>query len=708
MKDSVKELALLSTAVLDSLKAPNEIIIVKKFIEVALKLLQGDFGFVWYKAAQDPEGRWIYTTPNMPYKPSKPRRNGLMARVMKHKQSVLIEDMSKAMYARPEARQYMASVAVIPIVYKKNIYGNLVISYTKPHKFTPQEKAYCSYVGNNAAQSITIHRLVRHMAGYKKIIDTASEAILVINPNSLVVHYANPAIRDLYPKSIKFGVTGISAIFPKLNLDTLRSRIAVRPYRNTLETVVTSGEKKRIQLTLEPLPNSPWGPTLIVFIHNITDRKRSEKKMHRLAYFDSLTGLPNRTHFEEDVNKVLEAHKRTQKSFALVILDLDRFKFINDSLGHHQGDMVLRESARRVKSCIHNSDTVYRLGGDEFAIILADGSKDYISKVTGNILQELEAPFYLKDHEVYIRASVGVGSYPDNGMDVESLIKNADYALYLAKEAGGNVIRTMTGKLRPGGSSDHWRLESELRKAIKRNEFIFYYQPIYKITKPQAIVGLEAILQWKHPQLGLVKPPRFFKHLEASGLITQLTEWQFTEACLMLQKIKKLHKKVSININISAQQLLQQNLLHSIMGVLQKYNISPKAIKLELTETLLIKNLESSQELLNQFRALGFEVFVDDFGTGYASINYLKELSIDGIKIDQSFVRNLAESRIDQGIVRAILVLCKELGLAVVAEGIETETQSELLQKAGVVYGQGYLYSYPVSVETCLKLIKNQ
>ncbi|HYF05028.1 MAG TPA: EAL domain-containing protein [Patescibacteria group bacterium] len=704
---SAQKISLLNQTTLKCFSTPDKTLIAKHFTRSALKILGGDFGFMWFK---DRSGDYslAYKSPNLPYNPIPPRKHGINKRADKTRNPQYLE---KIPYqdTKYDVSAYMSSFVIIPITYQNRMYGNAVICFKKPKKFSAEDKSLCVAVGNAIAQALTINRLVGSLAGYKKIIDSTSEALLVLDPQTKAVLYCNPASQRYAPEGKTHADTHISEIFSSLNMEMLSAAIKKTLQENTrqeFESTITNPQRTVLQIAIEPLRNSPWGTVVVLLVHNITERKKTFQKIKRLAYYDRLTSMPNRMHFEEDLVAEVETARKNSQTFSLILIDLDRFKFINDSLGHREGDRVLQETGKRLKKCIRSSDSAYRIGGDEYAIIIRDqNSKQAAVTVCETILRLLEMPMEVGAHEVYSTASIGLGFYPTDGKDFDTLLRHTDYALYLAKEAGGNTYMGLPLNSTDVKPQDNWQLDADLRKAISRNEFVFYYQPIFTLSEPHTTTQLEAILRWNHPKRGLVMPVAFHKYLEASGLIVGLTEWQFNQACEMILNLRAVKLEIPICINISARQLLQQNFFQTVTFTLQKHDIDPSLIKLELTETLLIKNLEASQELLAKFRSLGFRVMVDDFGTGYASLNYLKDLRVDGIKIDRSYIQHIHKSPMDLAIVRALIFLCTESGLELVAEGVETTQQKDILLNAGANLAQGYLYSEPLAAEKCIEMI---
>ena len=433
------------------------------------------------------------------------------------------------------------------------------------------------------------------------------------------------------------------------------------------------------------------------FIRDITRQKSSEELIWKQANFDTLTGLPNRRMFydrlEQDVKK---AHRASLK-IALLFIDLDKFKEVNDTLGHSMGDILLVEAARRIGECVRDTDTVARLGGDEFIVILAKlddvGSAE---RVAGSILQKLAEPFRLGDELAHVSASIGITLYPDDATGVEDLLKNADQAMYMAKDKGRNRFSYFTQAMQQA-AQNRLRLVSDLRGALEANQFRVYYQPIVDLATG-GINKAEALIRWQHPERGLISPAEFIPLAEETGLIVEIGDWVFKESARQVKRWRMLHNAAfQISVNMSPVQFRSTDCACNIwVPYLRELELPGQSMVIEITEGLLLDIDANVTDKLRGFRDAGIQISIDDFGTGYSSLSYLKKFDIDYLKIDQSFVRNLATDPDDMALSEAIIVMAHKLGLKVIAEGVETEAQRKLLADAGCDYAQGYLYSRPV------------
>ena len=430
---------------------------------------------------------------------------------------------------------------------------------------------------------------------------------------------------------------------------------------------------------------------------DITERKRAEEKMINLAYYDTLTGLPNRTLFYDRLAQEIKKAHRVGRKMALLYIDLDKFKEVNDTLGHSAGDLLLQEAARRISDCVREADTVARLGGDEFCIILSElDDAGNIERVAENILQKLANPFSLGEEVAYISASMGITLYPDDAAEVEDLLKDADQAMYVAKNAGRNRLSYFTPALEQAAQT-RLHLLNDLRGALAGGQFQVYYQPIVELATGH-IHKAEALIRWQHPERGLVSPAEFISLAEETGLIVDIGDWVFREAARQVKQWRNLYdSEFQISVNKSPTQFHQSGTTHEVwLDYLRELGLPGRSIAIEITEGLLLGAESSVTSKLLEFRDAGMQVSIDDFGTGYSSLSYLKKFDIDYLKIDRSFVRDLATDPNDMALSEAIIVMAHKLGLKVIAEGVETETQRTLLSKAGCDYVQGYLFSRPV------------
>jgi len=432
---------------------------------------------------------------------------------------------------------------------------------------------------------------------------------------------------------------------------------------------------------------------------DITNRKTSEAQVTHLAHYDQLTGLPNRVLFLDRLRQDIKKAQRTGQSVTLMFLDLDKFKEVNDSLGHDIGDMLLKGVARRLESCVRESDTVARMGGDEFTIILSDiNSQINIERIAQDILEKMTTPFHLGDEVIHVSTSIGISNYPKDGDEVELLLKNADQAMYAAKEQGRNRFQYFTPIMQEEALK-RMRLISDLWGALNDNQFRVYYQPIVDLATG-AVFKAEALIRWQHPTRGLVSPNEFIPVAEDTGLIVDIGDWLFNEVASQTAKWKQRYPNLQVSVNKSPVQFrsVHDNCTNWIEQ-LKQLGLSGESFIVEITEGLLLDARDSVINQLNAFREAGMKIAIDDFGTGYSSLAYLRKFDIDFVKIDRSFTSNIAPNSSDMVLCEAIIEMSHKLGMKVIAEGVETNEQRDLLRSAGCDFAQGYLYSKPVTID---------
>lgn len=445
------------------------------------------------------------------------------------------------------------------------------------------------------------------------------------------------------------------------------------------------------------LSGSWAGSRLLATFTDITERKLAEETIQYQANFDPLTRLPNRRLFLDRLEQEIKKANRSGLPMALLFIDLDRFKEVNDSLGHDVGDLLLVEASRRLISCVRESDTVARMGGDEFTIILGElEDTDKVERITQNLLRKLSEPFQLGEEVAYVSASIGITLYPADATEVDALLKNADQAMYAAKGEGRNRCNYFTMSMQ---TAMQMRLSttSYLRGALASEQFVLFYQPIVELTSGRASKA-EALIRWQHPKLGMVNPIDFISIAEETGMIIDIGNWVFRQVAQQVALWRvSLHPDFQISINKSPVQFHEGSGKHSAWtDYLQELGLAGNSIVVEITEGLLLNTGNSVTEQLLAFRDAGIQVSLDDFGTGYSSLSYLRKLDIDYLKIDKSFVVNLTQGSDDMALCEAIIVMAHKLDLKVIAEGVETQEQCDLLRAAGCDYGQGYLFSRPV------------
>lgn len=439
---------------------------------------------------------------------------------------------------------------------------------------------------------------------------------------------------------------------------------------------------------------------LLAMIRDIASEKRASEKLELMANFDGLTSLPNRVLFHDRLIHAIEQTKRKQNILSLMFLDLDRFKYINDTLGHHIGDLLLVQAAKRIRECTRECDTVARLGGDEFTVINEDiSSTEETVKVATRINEALRLPFEIEGQEHFISTSIGITFYPKDANDAEELIKHADAAMYKAKDLGGDGYQMFTSDI-SDNTNQRMLLENQLRHAIENQEFELFYQPRIHLHS-QEITSFEALLRWNNKGKHRASPAEFIPILEDTGMIINVGNWVLNEACIQINHWQKNDLDFKrIAINLSGRQFKHKDFLRDIDTILQSHDVRPEQIEFEITESLLIDNVEDSQQLLESLHKRGFHISIDDFGTGYSSLSYLKQFPIDTIKIDQYFLKNYPNDKSDIAIIESIIAIAENLDMSITAEGVENEDQLRFLAGCNCQEAQGFYFARPMPAQT--------
>ncbi len=717
MKNLVADkITLLNQTTLESLNEPNKVKIVENFTKVGIQILGADFGFGWLKSTRSRNYKLAYKSPGTPYNPNPPRERGGNYKAQKYKTPFFKEVVRSIDYAKEyDVSAYMQSYVIIPVNYKNSIYGNVVLCFKRPHQFTEEERSLCLALGNAAAQAITINRLYSNLKDFKNTLDGTLDSIIMFDPASLKVIYANEGAvhlrgnskkelsqRSFYELQDSFTPRTFAPVLKSLSEGKVKSEL--------FETRLLRGRKKKIpvEFFLQYIKAKNQPPRLLSIIRDISERKKDQESIWYNAYHDTLTGLPNRIYFTEEFSKTLQATELEKGKLAVLFADLDRFKFINDVLGHIIGDQLLAQVARRLQSCVHRDDVVSRMGGDEFVVLLRNIDEEASSiNIAKRILEAFKKPFTIDEQEIFVNMSIGISVYPLDGKDINTLMKNADSALQRAKERGGSSYQqyhagiTIPDKM-------HMELEKQLRKALEQEELVIHYQPQVD-TITNSITSCEALVRWEHPELGLIYPDQFIGYAEDSGLIIPMGEWILRRACFQAQSWNNAGlPPLTLAVNLSPRQLLHQNFVDTVARILKETHLSPSLLELEITERLIMKNIDVAIDILKQFKAMGIRLSVDDFGTGYASLSYLRRLPVDLIKIDRSFIHGSLANIQDAAIITAMITIAHQLGLKVVAEGVETKKQQEFLRSQRCDFIQGNLYSKPLPPHEFQELFANR
>jgi diguanylate cyclase (GGDEF)-like protein len=541
----------------------------------------------------------------------------------------------------------------------------------------------------------------------KALLEAIPDLIFVLSADGRILEYLSGPRpdSDTLPENYKGGA--MANLLPPTVVKKARKFIAIA--LATKETQVFDHSLYNNERFFETRLIAQSDNTALAMVREITSRKKSEAKIHHLAYHDNLTGLPNRQFFAKRLRQAIRYAREHEQKLATLYLDLDRFKRINDTLGHGVGDALLKAVAKRLDRCVRGADSVARinddnpnsirlarLGGDEFVLLVEDiENEEQVGVIANRIRKALAAPFKYQGHQFIITPSIGISIYPDDSSEKDGLLMNADMAMYQAKSAGRNNYRFYSGTMNRR-SLERLDMENELQHAIRNQLFDIHYQPKVNLSNFKT-VGVEALLRWHHPEKGWIPPAQFIPLAEETGLIIPLGAWVVQQACKQLVEWQSDGlEDISIAINVSSEQFCHGDLLKSVLDTVERTGIPARSLELEITESLLMKNVEDTVAALRAFKEAGIRISVDDFGTGYSSLSYLKQFPLDSLKIDRSFVQDLHKNNDDAAICAAILAMAKELSLSVVAEGVEFEEQLEFLRKHGCDQIQGFFISKPL------------
>ncbi|PKM46800.1 MAG: hypothetical protein CVV03_04845 [Firmicutes bacterium HGW-Firmicutes-8] len=558
------------------------------------------------------------------------------------------------------------------------------------------------------ARDITERKMAEDaLKRYRLLSEHAGDIILFLRQDGQIIDVNDAAVK-VYGYNRK-ELLGMSAY--DLRAPETKSSLAENLLQAELMGILFETYHQRKDGSVFPveisLQSTMFGDERVLFgiVRDISERKKAEETINHLAYHDPLTDLPNRILFYDRLNMALAHARRNRQMVAVMFLDLDRFKYVNDMMGHAMGDHLLKDVASQLAKCVRSDDTVARIGGDEFTILLPEiGREEDAAKVAKKINEVLKKPWVINNHEFQITASIGIVLYPNDGEDAETLTKNADTAMYRAKEQGDNYqfyTPAMNAK-----SIERLEMEQSLRKALEQNEFEVYYQPLVDIRAGR-IIGVEALVRWHHPERGLILPLEFISLAEDTGQIIQIGEWVLLTACEQNKEWQDAgFPPLRVAVNLSACQFRQKDLVETVSKVLMETGVDPHLLELEITESTAMQDVELTISVLKSLREMGVRIAIDDFGTGYSSLSYLRRFPITTLKVDRSFVRDVLADVEDAAIVATIIVLANNLKLKVIVEGVETEEQLAFFEQQECFEMQGFLFSKPESADKIGKLLK--
>jgi len=656
-------------------------------------------------AAYDPSGHFRLSLD----KPS------MAVLIFKEGKTLAIDDCGNDPRVSPEMlkRFQILSALGTPLRTDGRVIGVLMsISRHSLHEYSAQEIMMMEGFAQEASLVVSSRMLqdqsARAEQRYQRLNQLAPDAIFLLDQDLCVreVNAAAARLLDELP-GLLYGRNLAEFVVGDLG-QLLRISGGLETGSRHFEASVLRADGVRVPVEIHANRPMPDEPLIQAFFRDISAIQQSREELRHLAHHDPLTALPNRLLFHDRLGHALELARREERQVAVLFLDLDRFKNVNDTLGHPVGDKLLQEVAKRIKGRMRDEDTLARLGGDEFILLVEQrGVAQEVVMIAQKLLDAFVQPFDVEGHELFLSASIGISLFPMDGMNSATLVRNADMAMYRAKDQGRNNFQFYTQELTVG-AVERVALETALRRALKRGELELHYQPQINL-KNGSLVGAEALIRWNHPEMGLVFPDRFIHIAEENGLIRPIGEWVLYNACDQMRSWREQGFMLPrIAVNLSGHQLKKAGFVEMVRHVLRETGVEPGWLELEITESFIMSRAEEAIEMLDQLKEMGVQLAIDDFGTGYSSLSHLKRLPVHKLKIDRTFVQGIPEDSNDVAIARAVIALGNSMQLGVIAEGVETEQQQDFLRAEGCGEGQGYFYSRPVSAAVFFSAWKQQ
>jgi len=627
-------------------------------------------------------------------------------------------DQSCSPYQQIFNKDEIGAMLSIPIRQEGKVLGAMLIEHSeKTRRWALDEQNFASSVGDiiGLARAWNRHKQAEsYSQKLSSALENTGDSVFITDAEG-VIEYVNAAFEtntgysrdEVLGKNISLIKSGKhEPEFYKNLWDTILSG---KDFQDIFINQKKNGALYYEEKTITPLQGDDG--TIVNFVStgkDITERMQTQERLHFLAHHDVLTELPNRVMLIDRLSHAIDNSQRTDARLCLLFIDLDRFKVINDTLGHEYGDLLLKHVAERLRPCLRKSDTVARIGGDEFVVLL-ENIDDFVdvNTIASNILETLSHPFTIQQKDLFVNASIGISAYPRDGDSSGVLLRNADTAMYRAKEQGGNQFQYYTSEM-SSHTLERLALETELRYALERKQFRLYYQPKVEIDTGR-MIGAEALLRWEHPEFGIVSPVQFIPILEDTGMIVDVGEWVIRAACQQNKKWQTDNLSVvPIAVNLSARQFYQSQLADTITSILKEVDIRSSLLQLEITESVIMQNAQATIETLQKLHAIGIRFAIDDFGTGYSSLSYLKRFPIQTLKIDRTFVRDITTDPDDAAIVSTVIKMAHSLKMDVIAEGVETEEQANYLKERRCDAVQGFLFSRALPAKEFSVLLEKQ